>query len=141
MLAGFDRNDCFGSGQFTLQDSPVARVRRMGHTADAADCHRATQDVACEPPAAGALHLIDHGIDRGMRRPAILFCRFLRRFSDISLRYPEVNIMHAPSRLAVAAAVTLATIAVCFFGIRAELSQARQSAPAREALALTRDYQ
>jgi hypothetical protein len=52
--------------------------------------------------------------------------------------------------LAVAVAVTLATIAVCFFGIRAELSQARQSAPARAhesksdtdpALALTRDYQ
>jgi hypothetical protein len=86
--------------------------------------------------------LIDHGIDLGMRRPAILFCRFLRRFSDVSLRYPEVNIMHAPSRLAVAAAVTLTTIAVCFFGIRAELSQAKQSAPARaHALALTPDYQ
>jgi hypothetical protein len=58
--------------------------------------------------------------------------------------------MHVPSRLAVAVAVTLATIAVCFFGIRAELSQARQSAPARAhesksdtdpALALMRDYQ
>jgi hypothetical protein len=52
--------------------------------------------------------------------------------------------------LAVAVAVTLATIVVCFFGIRAELSQARQSAPARAhesksdtdpALALMRDYQ
>ena len=58
--------------------------------------------------------------------------------------------MHVPSRLAVAVAVTLATIVVCFFGIRAELSQARQSAPARAhesksdtdpALALMRDYQ
>ena len=58
--------------------------------------------------------------------------------------------MHVPSRLAVAVAVTSATIAVCFFGIRAELSQAKLSAPARAhelkadtdpALALTRDNQ
>ena len=43
----------------------------------------------------------------------------------------KVNIMHVVSRSTVAVAVTLATIIVCFFGIRAELDQAKQSVPAR----------
>jgi hypothetical protein len=38
--------------------------------------------------------------------------------------------MHVKSRLAVAVAVSLATIIVCFFGIRAELSQASVRASA-----------
>ena len=57
--------------------------------------------------------------------------------------------MHVASRLTIAVAVTLVTITVCFFGIRAELHQAKQFAPARThemgsdtdaALARTRDY-
>jgi hypothetical protein len=38
-----------------------------------------------------------------------------------------VNIVRVISRLTVAVVVTLATIIVCFFGIRAELNQAQQS--------------
>jgi hypothetical protein len=37
---------------------------------------------------------------------------------------------HSISRSTVAVVVTLATIIVCFFGIRAELNQAKQSAGA-----------
>jgi hypothetical protein len=43
----------------------------------------------------------------------------------------KVDIMHVISRSTVAVAVTLATIIVCVFGIRAELHQAKQLAPAR----------
>jgi hypothetical protein len=39
--------------------------------------------------------------------------------------------MHVKSRSTVAVAVTLATLIICFFGIRAELNQAKQSASAR----------
>jgi hypothetical protein len=39
--------------------------------------------------------------------------------------------MQVISRSTVAVVVTLATLIICFFGIRAELSQAKQSASAR----------
>jgi hypothetical protein len=47
-----------------------------------------------------------------------------------SFEHPLVaagKIMHVPSRVKVAVAVTLATSIVCFFGIHAELRQAKQS--------------
>jgi hypothetical protein len=43
----------------------------------------------------------------------------------------EVNFMRVISRSTVAVVVTLTTLIICFFGIRAELNQAKQSASAR----------
>jgi hypothetical protein len=62
----------------------------------------------------------------------------------------KVKIMRVVSKSTVAVAVTLATMVVCFFGIRAELNRATQPVPARThdmrsdpdtGPALTRDYQ
>jgi len=56
MLAGFDGDDRVGSGQFTPQDSRVARVRRTRRAAAGDDRQGTTQEAACEPLVAGALH-------------------------------------------------------------------------------------